>query len=250
MRHYAIGDVHGHLDKLQSAMALIARDRDRVDDPKAPVVQIGDLVDRGPDSKGVIEFMIEGVIRGEPWVTLLGNHDRQFLWWLEDPERRDPVLKTEYTWLHERIGGLTTLASYGVDITAPISEMHRQARSLVPDDHIDFLNAMPNRYTRDRLFFAHAGIRPSVPLDQQTEDDLIWIRGEFHNHPDPHDALIIHGHTPVKAATHYGNRINIDSGAAWGHDLSAVVIEERKAWLLTVSGRVPLPHQDPHFSLI
>ena len=241
MRHYAIGDVHGHLDKLQSAMALIAADRAHVDDPTAPVVQIGDLVDRGPDSKGVIEFMIEGLIRGEPWVTLLGNHDRQMLWWLENPDRHDPNMKPDYHWLHDRIGGRTTLASYGVDTTAPVSEMLSQARDVIPDDHIDFLHAMPNYYHRGDVFFAHAGVRPGVSLETKIEDDLIWIRGDFHDAEDDHGALIVHGHTPVDAATHYGNRINIDSGAGWGHELSAIVIEGRDAWLLTHSGRVTLP---------
>ncbi len=247
MRHYAIGDVHGHLDKLQKAMALIAEDRARVDDLKAPVIQIGDLQDRGPDSRGVIEYMIEGRMQGEPWMCLLGNHDRQMLWWLENPKRHDPNMKPDYHWLHDRIGGKTTLASYGVDVTAPVSDMHVQARELIPAEHVDFLYSLPNHYHNGDLYFAHAGIKPSVALDQQAEDDLIWIRGEFHNYPDDHGALIIHGHTPIDAATHYGNRINIDSGAAWGHDLSTIVIEGREAWLLTVTGRVPLPHEKPLF---
>ncbi|WP_039018514.1 metallophosphoesterase [Halocynthiibacter namhaensis] len=240
MRHYAIGDVHGHLDKLQKAMTLIAEDRVRVDDPKAPVVQIGDLIDRGHDSKGVIEFMIEGVIRGEPWITLLGNHDRQMLWWLENPERHDPNMKPDYHWLHDRIGGRETLTSYGVDINTPAVEMLAQARMLIPVDHVDFLSAMPNYYHRGNLFFAHAGIKPGIELDQQNEDDLIWIRGEFHNSHVDHGALIIHGHTPIDAVTHYGNRINIDTGAGWGKDVSTIVIEDHDAWLLTPTGRIPL----------
>ena len=90
------------------------------------------------------------------------------------------------------------------------------------------------------MYFAHAGIRPGVPLDRQCEEDLVWIRQSFHKESGPHPKLIVHGHTPVDAATHYGNRINLDSGAGYGRPLTAAVFEGTDAWLLTASGRQPL----------
>lgn len=242
MRAYAIGDIHGHLDKLQAAHTLIAADRVRVDDDAAPVVHIGDLVDRGPDSRGVIDFLIEGRARGQNWVVLKGNHDRMLSWYLEEPARRDHCLRAERFYLHEAIGGLETLASYGVDISDPTHEaaIHAAARTAIPATHQAFLSALPTSCAMDGLFFAHAGIRPGVTLGAQTEDDLIWIRQDFYASTADHGALVIHGHTPVDKVTHYANRVNIDTGAGMGHALSAVVIEGREVWLLTEDGRVPV----------
>jgi serine/threonine protein phosphatase 1 len=111
----------------------------------------------------------------------------------------------------------------------------------VPDAHRAFLAGLPTHLHRGEVFFVHAGIRPGVPLAAQVEDDMTWIRGRFLDDLRDHGALIVHGHTPVERATHYGNRLNIDSGAAYGGPLSAVVIEGRKVWELTDSGRVRLP---------
>ncbi|MBV7377493.1 metallophosphoesterase [Maritimibacter dapengensis] len=243
MRSYAIGDIHGQLGELERVHDLIAADREACGDVSAPVVHIGDLCDRGPDTRGVIDFLIAGRDRGAPWITLKGNHDRLMEWFLEPFPRHDPYLLVGYTWLHERIGGQESLASYGV--TFPERErvfrVHDEARAAVPQAHIDFLKSLHLTYERDQLFFCHAGIRPGVPLTQQTEMDLLWIRDEFHESDADHGPLIVHGHTPVKDATHYGNRINLDSGAGYGRPISAVVIEGREAWLLTERGRVPLP---------
>jgi serine/threonine protein phosphatase 1 len=90
------------------------------------------------------------------------------------------------------------------------------------------------------VVFAHAGIRPGVALDAQTEDDLVWIRHDFLDDPRDHGALVVHGHTAVDAATHYGNRLNIDSSAAYGGPVTAVVIEGRAVWVLGPDGRSPL----------
>lgn len=239
MRAYAIGDIHGHLDKLQAAHALIAEDRARCGDNDAPVVHIGDLVDRGPDSKGVIQYLIDGQTRGENWVVLKGNHDRMMEMFLREQPMVDTQLLYNYNWLHERIGGIETLASYGVDVPERIRtyQLHPKARAAVPEIHRDYLANLPFKYELGGLYFAHAGIRPGVALEDQTEDDLCWIREEFHQSDADHGALIVHGHTPVDAVTHYGNRVNIDIGAGHGKDLAAVVIEGREAWLLGVEGR-------------
>tara|TARA_R110002094_G_scaffold172020_2_gene153764 strand:+ start:1127 stop:1888 length:762 start_codon:yes stop_codon:yes gene_type:complete len=235
---YAIGDIHGQLAELIRILALIEADGG----PEAEVVFVGDYTDRGPDSKGVIDLLVAAQAAGRNWTFLLGNHDRMFSWFMQDYPRHDAHLPIELSWLHPRLGGDTTLASYGVEMTPRTRQLaaHEQARTLVPQSHVDFLKNLPLSYQNDDLFFAHAGIQPGVPLAAQAEHDLIWIRKEFHAVTQPHPKLIVHGHTPVDAATHYGNRVNLDTGAGFGNPLTAVVFEGRDCWLLTEQGRVPL----------
>jgi len=238
---YAIGDVHGDLEQLLDAHRKIAADKAARATEDYVLVYVGDLVDRRPDSKGVLDFVIDGVTAGEPWVTLKGNHDRLFEWFLEDPARKDPILRPDYTWLHPRMGGRDTLRSYCVDVPEDydLKQLQLEALEKVPQAHRDFLADMPVRYEAGGYLFVHAGIRPGVGLDDQTEDDLIWIRGDFLDFEGAHPKIVVHGHSPVDEVTHSGNRVNIDTGAAWGKTLSTVVIEGDEVWLLD-NGRVPL----------
>ncbi len=245
MHTYAIGDIHGHLTLLQQAHDLVAADVAR--HGAAPVVHVGDLVDRGPDSAGVIEYLRRGIADGADWVVLKGNHDRMFTIFLADPKAQDPGLRADLGWLHPRLGGAATLYSYGVHNPAdrPTARVHADAVAAVPPVHVDFLTARPTMYQRGEAVFVHAGIRPFIPLDQQSETDLVWIREPFLSEPASHGPLIVHGHTALPEARHHGNRLNIDSSAAYGGPLSAVVVEGRSAWLLTERGRVALPSPGP-----
>jgi serine/threonine protein phosphatase 1 len=239
---YAIGDIHGHLDLLRRAHDLIEADRARHGLPQAPVVHVGDLVDRGPDSAGVIDLLANGIAAGRNWQVLLGNHDRVFAAFLDDPGARDPGLRAEFSWLHPRIGGAATLASYGIHAPAdrPLGPVHAEALSAVPAAHRAFLAARPSHLELGGLLFVHAGIRPGVALEDQTQTDLVWIREPFLSHRGAHPWLVVHGHTAVEAPEHRGNRVNIDSGAAYGGPLSAVVIEGGEVFALTLHGRKPL----------
>lgn len=239
MRTYAIGDIHGHLDLLQDLHARIAQDQGGDD---APIVHVGDLVDRGPDSKGVIEYLRAGIEADKNWVVLKGNHDRMFTGFLADIKHHDEGLRADLSYLHYKIGGGATLASYGVKNAADrrIKPVHAEAAAAVPQIHRDFLESRPTFFNRGQVMFVHAGVRPEVPLDQQTETDLLWIRGAFLEDRRDYGPLIVHGHTAIDRPRHYGNRINIDSGAAYGGPLSAVVIEGRDVFHLTSDGRVPL----------
>lgn len=239
---YAIGDIHGHLEKLCHAHDLIARDKAANGLASASVIHIGDLVDRGPDSRGVIEYLIAKLDSQRNWVVLRGNHDQLFRLFLSEGVLRDDRLKPQFTWLHPRLGGLDTLASYGVEIDQDDGTLAlaMKTRNAVPDHHVRFLESLPYFWTAPGLFFAHAGIRPGVALDKQDPGDLIWIRDEFHDSRANHGALIVHGHTPVDKATHYGNRINIDSGAGMGRDLTTIVIEGGRCFVLSDTGRIPL----------
>lgn len=240
MRTYAIGDIHGHLHLLRDIHARIAADM-AVHGP-APIVHIGDLVDRGPNSQAVIEYLREGVAAGKDWVVLKGNHDRMFANYLNDYKYHDPGLRLDMSYLHPKIGGVQTLESYGVRNPAdrPLAPVNAEAVAAVPQAHRDFLESRPTSYQRGEVIYVHAGIRPGVPLAEQAEDDLVWIRKGFLEDTRDHEALIVHGHTAIDAPTHYGNRVNIDSSAAYGGPLSAVVLEGRKVFHLTEAGRTKL----------
>ncbi|MFN4157688.1 MAG: metallophosphoesterase family protein [Gemmobacter sp.] len=240
MQTYAIGDIHGHLDLLRRAHDLIAADQAR--HGAAQVVHLGDLVDRGPDSRGVVDYLAEGIGGGQDWIVLKGNHDRMFTLYLEDAPRHDPGLRPDLSWLHPRLGGATTLASYGVANPGdrPLAPVHAEARAAVPQAHLAFLDGLPTSHLRGEVLFVHAGIRPGIPLADQTEDDLLWIRGNFLEDPRDHGPLVVHGHTALDVPTHYGNRVNLDSSAAYGGTLTAAVFEGRDVFVLTPKGRVPL----------
>ena len=122
----------------------------------------------------------------------------------------------------------------------PLAPVWQEARAAVPESHVTFLANLPSFFRRGEVFFAHAGIRPAVALDNQAEDDLVWIRHDFLDDPRDHGALIVHGHTAIDRPTHYGNRVNIDSAAAYGGPLSAIVVEGREVWQITPQGRAKL----------
>ncbi len=232
---YAIGDIHGHLDKLEDALDKIERDGG----PDAQIVFLGDLVDRGLDSQGVIELLRAGMAAGRNWTAVRGNHDRMFSYFLEDQPRSDPCLRYDLFWLHQRLGGDTTLASYGVDIAqgARLGEIHAAARATVPQSHVAFLRTLQPYHQVGDLLFVHAGIRPEVALADQNPDDLSWIRDPFLSYAKPHPYLVVHGHTAVSAPEHCGNRVNLDSGAGHGRALTTAVFEGQACWVLSDQGR-------------
>jgi serine/threonine protein phosphatase 1 len=244
MRSYAIGDIHGHLDKLIEVQRWIEEDKARLGDADAPVIHLGDLVDRGPDVPGVLGHLARGLSEGAPWILLKGNHDRMMWHFLQSPSQPDP-LRGDLSWLQQNVGGRESLAAYGIDVSPDRTpeQIHADARARVPAAHLDLLDALQPFHRRGGSFFCHAGIRPGVPLDQQAEDDLVWIRAQFHDDLRDHGALIVHGHTPVEQVTLYHNRLNLDTGAAYGGPLSAVVIEDGGVWQITATGRMPLSPQ-------
>jgi serine/threonine protein phosphatase 1 len=239
MRIYAIGDIHGQLDMLRAAHARIAADRTVAGDPDAPVVHLGDLVDRGPDSRGVIDLLIRGIADGAPWIVLKGNHDRMFVNFLRHGIAHDSGLRRELTWLDPPLGGDRTLASYGVQLRrwTSLRSAWDAALAAVPREHLDFLLNLPLMHQTEDLLFVHAGIRPGVPIDAQVEEDLVWIRGPFLEDTRDHGKIVVHGHTPVEAPEHYGNRVDLDTGAGFGRALTAAVFEGRDCFILTENGR-------------
>lgn len=235
---YAIGDIHGQLEKLQAVLELIEADGG----PDARVVFLGDYTDRGPNSCGVIDLLAEGLAGGRNWVCLRGNHDRMFSMFIEDYPRNDDRLLVGYHWLHDRIGGIETLESYGVAVPegARIHDVHAEARLAVPQNHSTFLDGLVDHYEESGLLFVHAGIRPGLSLAEQSQNDKLWIRQEFLRDQTEHPWLVVHGHTQIPTPEHHGNRVNLDSGAGFGRELTAAVFEERSCWTLHPEGRKAL----------
>ena len=233
MRHYAIGDIHGQLGMLEAAHARIARDREETGDAAAPVIHLGDLVDRGPDSRGVIDYLMEGIAGGAPWIVLRGNHDAMLL------DLLTGTGENAESYLGPRMGGLETLASYGVRTGTFRSRraIVEDAKAAVPEHHRRFLSELRNLYAAPGLLFVHAGIRPGVPITLQDPADLLWLRGDFLQSSRDHGALVVHGHTPVDVPEHHGNRVNLDTGAGFGRRLTAAVFEGTACWVLEESGR-------------
>jgi len=235
MTIYAVGDIHGQLGMLEDALAKIENDGG----PNAQVIFLGDLVDRGPDSRGVIELLSQGVAEGRNWTVLKGNHDRLYSYFLRPQPIVDTQILVGYHWLHPRIGGVGTLESYGIKVPEQVRyyQLLPEALAVVPQSHIDFMNGLPTHHQLGELLFVHAGLRPGIPLEDQSEDDKIWIRGEFHNYTDPWPWLVVHGHTPVQQPTHYGNRVNLDSGAGYDRPMTTAVFEGRDCFILDSDGR-------------
>lgn len=235
---YAIGDIHGQLGMLKDAVGRVERDGGA----DAQIVFLGDLVDRGPDSAGVIEYLINGRAEGRNWVVLRGNHDRMYSYFLEHLPRPDPQILLGMDWFSDRIGGRATLASYGIETTetSRYYQTHATARTVIPQAHIDFMASLRAFHEHADLLFVHAGIKPGVALADQTEDDLCWIRREFLDFPEPHPWVVVHGHTPAHTPENKGNRVNLDSGAGYGRPLTAAVFEGQNCWILTDEGRAAL----------
>lgn len=232
---YAIPDIHGQDALLEDALDRIARDGGK----DARIIFLGDLVDRGPNSRAVIDRLMMGQAQGRPWTVLRGNHDQMFVDFLDSGVIQSPHIRSGLSWLHHRLGGAATLASYGLDVSEDVTEWEA-ARRAVPQAHRDWLTALPLWKEAGELLFVHAGIRPGLSLRAQDPADLMWIRDGFLDHEAPHPWLVVHGHTALEMPTHFGNRIDLDGGAAYGRPLWPAVFEGRDAWLLTETGRISL----------
>ncbi|MBE0455459.1 metallophosphoesterase family protein [Roseovarius autotrophicus] len=232
---YAIPDIHGQDALLDEALERIEADGG----PGARVIFLGDLVDRGSDSRAVIERLMAGQAEGRDWTVLRGNHDQLFLDFLDHGTIHSPRILSGKSWLHPRLGGAGTLASYGVRASEG-APAWSEARAAVPRAHRDWLARLPYWHDTGEMLFVHAGIRPGLPLSGQDPADLLWIRDGFLDHVGPHPWLVVHGHTALDHPTHFGNRIDLDGGAAYGRPLWPAVFEGRDCWLLSETGRMPL----------
>ncbi len=226
-RVYAVGDSHGCADLLRALHQEILEDSARADaaGPRATrrvVVYLGDYVDRGPDSRGLLDLLIEGPLPGFEAIHLLGNHEAFMLRFL-DGENVVAI------WMLN--GAAATLRSYGLDVaklTGTADDMGGLRAALapeLPEAHRAFLDGLALSHVEGDYFFAHAGVRPGVPLEVQHEEDLLWIREPFLVSTADHGKVVVHGHTPTAEPAVRSNRIGIDTGACYGGKLTALALE-------------------------
>ncbi len=220
IRIYAFSDIHGRADLLADMFRVIDVDQARRPAARPIEVFLGDYVDRGPYSNETLDLLIERSQRRET-VFLKGNHETLFLQVLREASNFD-------SW--RRIGGLETMMSYGIrpslnSTTAEQNDQIEELKGVVPKRHLAFLNSLRLSFTCGDFFFVHAGVRPGIPLREQQESDLLWIRNEFLESEENFGKYIVHGHTPVREPDIRSNRINIDTGAYATGNLTLLSIQ-------------------------
>ncbi|QNE04930.1 metallophosphoesterase family protein [Croceicoccus marinus] len=233
-RVYAVGDVHGRLDLFENVIELIEADDAARGQADTTIILLGDLIDRGPDSAGVIA-------RAREWAgmrnvrMLMGNHEEMMLRALDSDENLRHFL---------RVGGRETLLSYPIPLkvyrSASLSDLAKLAREAVPLADIEFIEGMEDMIRIGDYLFVHAGINPTIALEEQVGRDLRWIREPFLSHDAPLDVCVVHGHT-IREEVEIGpradrpNRIGIDTGAFRSGRLTAIGLEGRERWFIEAS---------------
>lgn len=229
---YAVGDIHGRADLLAALLAKIASDvarREGAD--RRTLVFLGDYIDRGPDSREVIDLLLTGLPGGFDAHFLKGNHEAIMLDFLEDPSFLAQ-------WLAN--GADATLRSYGVDVAGLVRKSatpeawRRAFLASLPEAHRDFFDTLELAVSFGDYLFVHAGLRPGVPLEAQDPMDLVWIRGPFLKSDEDFGKIVVHGHTPTPAPEIRANRIGIDTGAVFTDRLTALRLENGSRELLQV----------------
>lgn len=226
-RLYCIGDIHGRLDLLEELHDRIREDATGFAGGKA-VIYLGDYVDRGEQSKQVLDLLIDQPLEGFEVVNLLGNHEQSMLDFLEFPQ-------AAAAWLS--FGGQATLMSYGVapgrvQMGRRIESLSDELKAAMPQSHLEFLRNLTLMHTEGRYCFVHAGIRPGVELENQAFEDLMWIRDEFIRSNEDHGCIVVHGHSITEEVEWRPNRIGIDTGAYYSGLLTALVLESDQQRLL------------------
>ena len=239
-RVYAIGDIHGCDCLLQTMLRQIARDarsRDHGNRVHWRIVLLGDYIDRGPDSRAVLERLCRLKLQRPETVFLKGNHEAALLDFLDDPVEN-------MAWLEW--GGEETLRSYGINPRAAddVEDLARSLRLAIPAHHLAFLKDLAVRFEFGDYIFVHAGLRPGVPLDEQTEYDQLWIRKEFHNarrNQRPENRVVVHGHQSAEKVIDKGWRICVDTGAVWTGTLTAAVLQDTSKRFVSVASEADQP---------
>jgi len=228
-RVYAIGDIHGRLDLFAALAEAIEADDEARGPADTTVILLGDLVDRGPDSAGVVEgaraWQQHRKVR-----ILAGNHEEMFLASLHKVASLRHFLK---------FGGYETALSYPVDPVAFRSAELEEAQELlidaVPEEDLAFIRGLEDSIVIGDYLFVHAGIQPGVPLAEQKLHELRWIREPFLSHPGDFGHVVVHGHTITEEPVFRRNRIGIDTGAFHSGRLTALGLEGTDRWLIQTS---------------
>ncbi len=231
-RCYVVGDVHGRLDLIKGLFAKIEQDNASKAEAETIIVMLGDLIDRGPDSKGVLDFLMKSPPKFAKLINLSGNHEDALLQGL------DGNMDILRMWIER--GGMQCLQSYGVPphfiAGQPEEYIHKVIQQAIPQSHVEYMRAFFNSARFGDYIFVHAGMRPGVTLEDQKTSDLKWIRKAFIESDADFGGVVVHGHTVVKDVEIKENRINLDTGAHRSGLLSALVIEGEMREILSVSG--------------
>ena len=236
VRIYAVGDIHGRLDLLNELLARIGDDMSSRPAIRPVSIFLGDYIDRGPSSRETIDRLIEHAEVNES-VFLKGNHEQIAISCLRDRGLFE-------RWM--RLGGLETLMSYGITLAAlsddkQIVRLQAAFHDALPQSHFRFFRDLQGSFALGDYFFAHAGVKPDIPLARQKESDLLWIRQEFLSSRVDFGKIIIHGHTPVRDIEVEPNRINIDTGAFATGRLTCLVIDESSLSVIDTAGHADKP---------
>jgi serine/threonine protein phosphatase 1 len=220
---YAISDIHGHAAAFEDARRIITHDAQQFPGQKLAVF-LGDYVDRGPASRKVLELLMQPLGNGITEIALCGNHDDQLTKMLRG---KVPV----GIWL--QFAGSATLASFGIDVeyvkkTIGLLGLHRLVVDVIPEHYIAKLEAMPVSLQVDNLLFVHAGIRPGIPIDAQTDEDMMWIREPFLERGPDQPVFVIHGHTSSPDLNYGNSRLGIDTAVAATGRLTILKIARSK----------------------
>lgn len=233
-RVFAIGDIHGHLDLFAALKAAIEAEDQRRHPAETTIILLGDLIDRGPDSKGVLslarQWQQEHRAAGQAFHILMGNHEEMLL---------DSLERVEVLRHFVQHGGRETILSFGLDeetyTKATWEELHALMQQTIAPEWLDFIRSFEPSLHLGDYAFVHAGIRPGVALDAQMVGDLRWIREPFLSSEASHGSVIVHGHTITDAPEQRHNRIGIDTGAYQSSRLTALVLEgDRRDFLSTM----------------
>lgn len=226
-----MGDIHGRLDLLNQMLARIEEDAEKHKNKKKVVVFLGDYIDRGLDSCGVLDRLIKGLPSHLSPVYIRGNHDDMFLQFMRGNIEVAPA------WLS--LGGAAALASYGINSLSGVGgkgkleTLFKDVKAKVAPSHIDFLKKTILSATYGHYYFVHAGIRPSVPLDKQNPQDQMTIRGDFLFSDEHFGRVIVHGHTIRPEPEIKRNRIGIDTGAFATGKLTCLILDETQRQFIT-----------------
>ncbi|MEO9601032.1 metallophosphoesterase family protein [Parasphingorhabdus sp.] len=227
-RVYAIGDVHGCNDLLLQLLDKIIKDDGERDTVESEIIFLGDLVDRGPDSAGVLDTAIQAKAELGNVRFLMGNHEEVYLAAATGEEKAVRFFN--------RIGGRETILSYDITmkeyLELDMPELAARLPELFPQEHIDFITSFDDQIVVGDYAFVHAGIRPGIPLSEQRQKDLRWIREDFLATQEAHEKVIVYGHTINEDVVECGTRIGIDTGAYYSNKLTALVLQGSERWYL------------------
>jgi serine/threonine protein phosphatase 1 len=232
LRIYVIGDIHGRADLLDELFSLIDADLERRSAIRTLHVFLGDYIDRGDFSRDTIDRLIQRGLKHD-CVFLKGNHELIAIRCLTDKASISG-------WM--RLGGAQTLVSYGIRpslrlAASELSAIQIAFQNALPRTHLQFLGQLQLQFAVGDYFFAHAGVKPNVPLSRQKEKDLLWIRDEFLSSTRDHGKIIVHGHTSTVEVEFRPNRINIDTGAYLTNRLTCLVLEHNQKHLIQTGER-------------